>query len=417
MKTSNHEPARADPSVAMAAQLSSPSFARRRSHLNKPIELYREEVRKVLEPRRLELIRAAEPWIRSHEDHLLEFFVKGSELDIDAIKPELEICRTQDQIDLWRYVRFLGTIPYSDYVGRRIRFLIRDGGQASRPVIGIAALGSTVLQCLPRDFAIGWNLPHDRPIKSERLIAVMDLFVSIAAPPYNELTAGKLICYMMLSNEVRRHYEDRYHDTKTRMSGRTNKHLVLINTTSLYGSSIQYNRLRFRGQLVYQPVGFTSGYGNSHVSEQEFQDMLDFLRSYGENHVPSYEWGAGASWRVRVIRAYWLLRAREARYHAWILTGQLPPSQEISAAHLAERMLHHQHLRQVYIAPLASNWREYLRGETDEPNYYDWPLEDLIQHWRENWMRRRLAGEAGVARLEQVIRPFEIEQVRLSHLL
>lgn len=394
-----------------------PSFVRRRSRLSMPVEDYRCNVRASLEPRRLELIRAAAPWIRRNEDHLLTFFAHGESLDLDRLQPELEVCDTPEKIALWRYVRFLGAIPYSDYVGRRIRFLIRDGGHSSRPVMAIAALGSTVLQCLPRDYAIGWQLPQDRAIKSERLIAVMDLFVSIAAPPYNELTAGKLVCYMMLSNEVRQHYAERYRSVRTRMAGRTNTDLVLLNTTSLYGSSIQYNRLRYRDQLVYRPVGFTSGYGNSHVSEQEFQNMLEFLRSHGDHHVPSYEWGAGSSWRLRVVRAYWRLKAREARYHSWIDHDHLPSATEINAEQLAEQTLRHQQLRQVFIAPLATNWLDYLQGKTNTPEYYDWPLDDLIRHWKDHWVQRRISGENGTARIQDKVRTFSPEHVRLTQLL
>ncbi len=404
-------------STAPATSNSRPSFARRHSNINKSIEDYRCEVRETLQPHRLELIRAADGWIRSNEDHLLPFFAQGDVLNIDRIEPELEICDTPEQASLWRYVRYLGTIPYSDYVGRRMRFLIRDAGQPNRPVMGIAALGSTVLQCPPRDHAIGWQFPRDRDVKSKRLISVMDLFVSIAAPPYNELTAGKLICYMMLSNEVRDHYANRYRDTRTRMAGRVNTDLVLLNTTSLYGSSVQYNRLRFDNKLVYLPVGFTSGYGNSHVSEQEFQDMLTFLRSHGEHHVPSYEWGAGSSWRVRVIRSYWRLRARELRYHTWIEEERLPSTTEINAGRLAEKTLHHQQLRQVFIAPLATNWRDYLQGKTDTPEYYDWPLDNLVQYWKDYWVQRRISGEKGIARIQDKVRSFSPDQVRLTQLL
>ncbi len=396
---------------------SRPSFARRRSHLSMPVEDYRRDVRAALQPRRLELIQAAAPWIRRNEDNLLPFFAHGETLDLGRIQPELEVCDTPQQIALWRYVRFMGMIPYSDYVGRRIRFLVRDKGQPNRPVMAIAALGSTVLQCAPRDYAIGWQLPQDRDIKSKRLISVMDLFVSIAAPPYNELTAGKLVCYMMLSNEVRRRYAERYHSVRTRMAGRINTDLVLINTTSLYGSSVQYNRLRFRDQLVYQPVGFTAGYGNSHVGEQEFQDMLNFLRSYGEYHVPSYDWGAGSSWRLRVVRAYWRLKAREARYHTWITDDRFPSTSKISTKQLEEQALRHQQLRQVFIAPLAGNWRDYLQGKTDTPEYYDWPLDDLVQHWKDHWVQRRISGESGIARIQDKVRTFSPEQVRLTQFL
>jgi hypothetical protein len=84
---------------------------------------------------------------------------------------------------------------------------------------------------------------------------------------------------------------------------------------------------------------------------------------------------------------------------------------------MADLMLHHQQQRQVYIAPLAANWRQYLRGEIDTPDYYDWPLEELIEHWNANWLQRRIAGERGAARIAQSIRPFSPESMRLTPLL
>jgi hypothetical protein len=59
-----------------------PAFARRRSKLGQPIEEYRREVKQILEPHRLELIRSAGTWIAAHEDRLLANFADGNALDL-----------------------------------------------------------------------------------------------------------------------------------------------------------------------------------------------------------------------------------------------------------------------------------------------------------------------------------------------
>jgi hypothetical protein len=61
-------------------------------------------------------------------------------------------------IDAWRYFRYLWTIPYQPTPGRNLYYLIRDAARPCHPVIGIAALGNSVVQMGERDKAIGWSL-------------------------------------------------------------------------------------------------------------------------------------------------------------------------------------------------------------------------------------------------------------------
>jgi hypothetical protein len=59
--------------------------------------------------------------------------------------------------DIWRYFRLTWVNNYKSVPGRSIMVLIRDGAYRNHPVIGIAALGSSVVQQKVRDEHIGWD--------------------------------------------------------------------------------------------------------------------------------------------------------------------------------------------------------------------------------------------------------------------
>lgn len=59
--------------------------------------------------------------------------------------------------DIWRYFRHTWITEYKSLPGRSIQVLIRDAAAENHPVIGIAALGSSVVQHTRRDQWIGWD--------------------------------------------------------------------------------------------------------------------------------------------------------------------------------------------------------------------------------------------------------------------
>jgi hypothetical protein len=59
--------------------------------------------------------------------------------------------------DIWRYFRLTWVNAYRSLPGRTILVLVRDAAAAHHPVIGIAALGSSVVQQECRDRWIGWT--------------------------------------------------------------------------------------------------------------------------------------------------------------------------------------------------------------------------------------------------------------------
>jgi len=59
--------------------------------------------------------------------------------------------------DIWRYFRHTWVNEYKSLPGRSISILIRDAAYKNHPIIGIAALGSSVAQQNVRDNWIGWS--------------------------------------------------------------------------------------------------------------------------------------------------------------------------------------------------------------------------------------------------------------------
>jgi Domain of unknown function (DUF4338) len=84
--------------------------------------------------------------------------------------------------DIWRYFRHTWITEYKSLPGRNIHILVRDAAASHHPVIGIAALGSAVVQHTKRDEWIGWNADSlisrmsERPTKrwASWLLATLD---------------------------------------------------------------------------------------------------------------------------------------------------------------------------------------------------------------------------------------------------
>lgn len=60
--------------------------------------------------------------------------------------------------DIWRYFRYTWSIPYKTMPGRNLYYLVRDRLQPYHPIIGIFALGNSVLNLTVRDDDIGWTV-------------------------------------------------------------------------------------------------------------------------------------------------------------------------------------------------------------------------------------------------------------------
>ena len=306
-----------------------------------PPETYDKEViRQAMSIKRNEIIGDNSQWIEKNLDFARANLADGKAVLNSKIKPRIEVCETAKQHRLFRILRYYWSSPYSEYVGRRIKLIIRDHELKNKPVIGIAALGSSIIHIPERDDRIGWDIKT----RTKNLIYAMDAYVIGALPPYNYLLGGKLVSYILASNDVRRIYKQKYRKQITLIEKRKAHDLVGIFTTSLYGKSSQYNRVKYNGELLYQPFGSTKGYGTLHLTEFTIEKMRELLASKGIDIGNKF--GDGPSWRMRLIRTVGNLLGFDSDF-----------------------LLKHSFRRGIYYVPLAKNSIEFLNGEDQKPSY------------------------------------------------
>lgn len=244
------------------------------------------------------------------------------------------------------------SVPYQRAYGRQMRFILWDKGHNAP--FGLIGLQSPVLKMSVRDKYL--RIPN----------AELDLWVNMsmqaqrlgALPPYNDLIGGKMVAMAMTCNEIRKCYQEKYQNKKTEMIGRIiNPDLLFITTTSAFGKSSIYNRLNYGSERVAKSLGYTKGAGSFHIPEALYCEIKEFLK---ENNIDvSTTFGCGPSRKIKLL----------------FLTFQLLKMPNYSFHNLK---------REYFLFPLASNLENVIQNE-EKPIYYDRPLADLVNYWKDRW--------------------------------
>ncbi|MCY4436190.1 MAG: DUF4338 domain-containing protein [Chloroflexi bacterium] len=299
--------------------------------------------------------------LRSKEPMLIERIAAGSEVNPHCIAPRLVevLPGTQDEL-LFRYAALHWSIPVSSGYGRRIRFLVLDSH--NNRLIGVIGIGDPVFGLAARDQWIGWNSSERRI----RLRHVLDAYVLGAVPPYSNLLGGKLIAMLATSNEVRSTFERKYAQKTALISGASgDSRVAMLTTTSALGRSSMYNRIRFHGRLVFEPVGFTLGSGEFHFANGLYDELYSFVEANCSPTAKNKNWGTGFRSRREVVR------------------------KALRKLGLPHSLNFHGIRRQVFVAPLATNSRQFLSGYENVLDYSCSDMESLFSHFKERWLLPR----------------------------
>lgn len=314
----------------------------------------KEVARRLHEPQRLAALEEARKFIIAREADLLDYFANGTEVDPHVMEPRARPVLTSLDADLFRFASLHWSVPVSQGYGRRNRFLIWD--HSNEKLVGIFALADPVFNLAARDQLIGW----DQAQRQERLYNVFDAYVLGAVEPYRQLLSGKLAAMCAVSEEVITYLEDKYRDTTTViLEKKKPSRPVLITTSSALGRSSVYNRIAVNGRQIFQAIGYSEGFGHFQFSESLFRDLAALTRTPGSERENEY--GHGPNWKFRTIR------------------------KALAQLDLPGDLLRHGIRRQLFIAPVAHNWIEYLRGETSAIQSSTQPLEHLAAYFRERW--------------------------------
>jgi hypothetical protein len=137
---------------------------------------------------------------------------------------------------------------------------------------------------------------------------------------------------------------------------------VAITTTSAFGRSSIYNRLKYRDRLAAIPIGMTSGYGNFHLNGL-VQEVRQWLKRTGHEIKTGYGTGPRAIWTDIALACNKL--------------GINPHD-----------VLQHGIEREAYLFPLVRNLHAVMQ-EGAAPVYHDAPFAEVAAWWQERWLIRR----------------------------
>lgn len=339
-------------------ELEALGFELQDGELHLPEDQTKSFYRKLHEPAKRVELQKRQRWLQRELPHYLPFFANGDEIEPTRIKPVLVEVKKRKEQELFRIARLTWSLPYSKGFGRRLTYLIMD--EHNGKLIGILRLQSPPLSFPPRDKL--FDYPIDR--KSEMVNQTMDIQTLGALPPYNRLLAGKLVAMIATSNEIRADYRKKYEDRETLMEKRVlPAHLVALTTTSAFGRSSIYNRLRYHDEMLAESLGYTEGYGSFHLLRL-YPRFRDFLEERDISTRGGYGTGPRRKWQT-MVRAL----------------NKLGFSSEI---------LKHGVKRESFIFPLIHNLTEYMSNPAIEPNFRNLPFEELVAYWRERWLMGRV---------------------------
>ena len=281
-----------------------------------------------------------------------QWFKNGQDLEVHAIKPALRLVCTKEDEQLWTLARACWSMPYSKGYGRRLRFLVVD--EAHGGLIGILGLQSPPADLACRDQL--FDFPSGR--KLELVNQMMDAYTIGAIPPYSFLLGGKLCAGLLAADAIREAYWLRYAAKRTAMQRKQiQQPLVAITTTSAFGKSAQYNRLRYGSRLLAEPIGYTKGFGMLHL-EHLYERMCDLLVAHGQLTPNGYGNGPKVRWQ-NVTKALMMLG-------------------------LPLDLLAHGVQREVYLFNLVSDLRSGMEGGSfGAPQRMT--VDEYSDYWKERW--------------------------------
>jgi len=310
--------------------------------------------RKIQQKARYEQLSLHKNFLIDSFEKVKKYFRDGSEIIPEKISLELREVQSGSFEEIlfkwWNLIWW--SIPYQRSYGRQMRFLLWDTTHDAP--FGLICLQSPVLKMSVRDNYLG--IPKEE----------LDIWVNKsmnaqrvgALPPYNELLGGKMVALALTCNEIRELYGEKY---KSRISiikkRKLEPELLFITTTSAFGKSSLYNRLRYNGEVVAQSLGYTQGSGTFHIPENLYEEILNFLEDKGIDTARGY--GHGPSRKLKLISlGLKYLGLSKYEYHGI--------------------------KRELYLFPLVKNLKRVIQ-ENEKPIWIDRPFDKLVDYWKERW--------------------------------
>jgi hypothetical protein len=209
--------------------------------------------------------------------------------------------------------------------------------------LGVLELSSDFYSLSDREEYIGWN----NIVKKNNLKYILCISTCVGLQPIaHNLNIGKLLSVLVFSKEIETYFFNKF-----------GYYYVAVSTTSLYGKSIQYDRLK-----ELKLIGYTKGYGTSQIPEYIYEQMIIFFKKH---HMNDYKKLSGGS-KLRKI----VFISRLFGYN--------------------KNLVFHGYKRGIYFGYINEQSNKYLMNETLEFNINNLrTIDEIINWWKNRWATNR----------------------------
>lgn len=309
---------------------------------------------------RLEKLNQHTKLLSDFKKTIKEYAISGSELNPEEIKLELrqvESNSLEAKIFLWWNLAWW-SIPFERPIGRQMRYLLWD--KTHDAPFGLIGLQSPPLRMSVRDKYL--EIPRkeldfwvNQSLNGQRVGAL---------PPYNELLGGKFVAMALTSNEIRNDYSKKYSGKKSWMENRIlPSKLLFVTTSSAFGKSSMYERIKFYDENIGKFVGYTAGAGSFFISDKIYHELLDYLSGLGYDTTRGY--GTGSSRKLQFMRT------------ALIKIG-------------IKSNVFHGIKRGYYLFSNVTNLKQVIK-ENRRPKWHNRPFDEMQEFWLERYAIPRAA--------------------------
>ena len=195
--------------------------------------------------------------------------------ELVEIDPKEITVKQIDVTEMERFQKNMSGFTWRPCPGRKLSFTVQHKGR----VIGLINLSSPVITIGVRDAYL--KLSSNPEQRGYQLRNYYDISVCVGTQPLSWYwNIGKLLGMIAptFGDFIKKSYKD------DEFKGLT--------TTSLYGKSIQYDR-------VFKYIGLTKGYGHEHITDEKYMQMVKWLKRNNAD-LPS----GTTNLRMRRISAY-----------------------------------------------------------------------------------------------------------------
>jgi len=265
-----------------------------------------------------------------------------SENVIEQLDLCIEFCEESEELnDIWDYLQFMtSSHTISKNTIRIIKILLKD--KNTNKYLGVIELSADFYSLADREKYIGWN----NITKKNNLKYILCISTCVGLQPISHnLNIGKLLSVLVFSKEIEEYFYNKF-----------GYYYVAVSTTSLYGKSIQYDRLK-----ELKLIGYTKGYGTSQIPEYIYDEMVIFLKKH-------------------YINDYKKLTHSKLRKIVFIsrLFGY------------KKDLVFHGNKRGIYFGYINDQSKKYLMGEISEFNINNLrSVNEIINWWKNRWAINR----------------------------